>query len=391
MASDLSVSASAEPGIEDMTDLVNGSPNFTRSTAETSGAHSAASFLFTDDVNAASYRVKYQGNSYRYIKLAFAFRIKTLPTGSDRLLIIHLGNASWVLISALTVDASGDLEIIDSGQVARGKSGSSYSVDTWYWAVIESNWVSGTSHDVTVRTYDANGTAIENWSSTSHAYALGTPTGFGMGPVIGTAGFYNTSGAVYVDDISFWNHNTSWPTIPIRPMHAYLAPDGEGTDLWTGYVGGAGKYESVDDVTSDGDTTYVYQDDGGGDDYQGFTHEACGITTTIYGVELAVYARREGVGSWGYVKIGMRNAGTQVIESTWWATIATYGYRRYFRATDPDGNDWNAARLDATESEMYYWDSINDDQVRWTLSRLIAVYDGGVVTPSTSIPKIMTF
>lgn len=387
MATYCRCTASAEPGVEDISDIVvvellNGGIPFSIVSRSTDWASTGDASFYVDDTpqgwDLANYRVKFSTALGQYNKLPCAFRIKTFPTNPTKYAAPLIVCSSGGLITGVfAVGQDKKFRIFDPALALKATSTGTLDADTGYWMVWEDNW--DTSRDVTVRVYDLGGNLIENITGTGLSKIIGSPAGFGTGAPFSA---WRQSGAQwYVDDFSIFNHS-SWPTVPVRPKNKYLKPDANGSDnTWTGYVGGASKWESVDDTPpNDGDTTYVYDTAGMQVRYQGFGHEACGLSgaETIQAVELAVYAKRNG-GSHAYLKLGMKLGGTRVSEGAWWNLSPTYGHRRYFRATDPDGNDWSAANLNLSESDIYHY--VSDGDPRLTQVGLVVCYDGGVEAP----------
>ncbi len=395
MASKLRVFAGAESSVDDMSDITAGGGSYvTRSTAQTVGAHSLASFLFADGGASFNYRVKDSAITGRYGKLVFAFRLKTRPSSGEYGSIIFVGNSSWVTTFGLYHDENGNLELVDTsaGGANQGTSPSTYALDTWYWCVIEEDYVIATNHDITIRTYDANGTAIENWSDDGSMSDIGSMSGFGMGVGLSGAAYYGGGSEVYVDDIALWVDSSAL-TVPIRSFVLNVEPDSDGTDhaLWTAKSAGAHYlevYEAPLDAipTHDADGSYISTTTPShGDDVK----RTCGIAggTTVYGIEGQAYCKvTSGI---FFFRQQFHVDSTVGVASGNFLLTTAYVFNRFYRAQDPSSTDWTPTTIDAINHEAYDFTDNTTGYCTWL--QVAVCYDGGVVTPSTFTPRVMIY
>jgi len=178
-----------------------------------------------------------------------------------------------------------------------------------------------------------------------------------------------------------------WVEVTYCPLCATLRPNGAGnyTEFDTLH-GAASHWEAVDDVTADGDTSYIEDDDYGEEDTFALTDSGLATNACISSVTVWVRARRYDYND-NEMKIMVRSGTT---DDTGGNKYLGSSYRNYSETwtNDPNtGSPWTVAAVDALEAGVRNTDGVRATQV-WVVVcaappvTLTMVADGdGTVSP----------
>jgi hypothetical protein len=137
------------------------------------------------------------------------------------------------------------------------------------------------------------------------------------------------------------------PQIILRPSGA-----GDLTQIPNQYPTSGSHYDKVDDVTSDGDLTYLWNREGSKFYYDSFAHAVASLGTgTINYVAVKALAKRMGTGQPAYIKFLMKVNGTTYYGSdvTIWNGCVTYTeFLQQWTTSPATGTTWNWTELDYT-------------------------------------------
>lgn len=238
----------------------------------------------------------------------------------------------------LALNADGSLTVSRAGTALTGGSSAAgviAATGSWY----EIEWSYLVSDTVGTFEVKVNGTSVLSGSGqdTRNAGAVGTINVFRL----------TTSGAT--DDIDDWYGVPASADFKSNPRAIGQLPNSDGGVLqWTCSTGST-HYQMVDDATPGGDTDYVSDSTSGDRDTYGFPSLPVGTGSTVYGVMVRIWARKDDAGArtvTGVVRIG----GVNYDNGTTYAITSSYVPYEPLWNTDPSTSSaWTVTGVNGAE------------------------------------------
>jgi hypothetical protein len=260
-----------------------------------------------------------------------SFKFSAYPTGDTAILQLNEGSTNHV---DARMTSSGTLKITRNG--TQLGSTSSYVVPLNQEIYIELKaFVNDSTGTAELR---VNGTAVVGPLTSQDTRNGGTPI---IDRCIVLGGSVNLSATVDVDD---WYEADDF----LGDMRvAYLVPTAEGTTIQLTPSSGTDNSALVDETDPDGDTTYVeHATDGNKDTY--VMANLPSTATTVHGVLLLAYARKDDAGAKSIALVARESGGTEA-DSADKALNTSYDYYEDMRTTKPGGGSWSTSDVDGME------------------------------------------
>lgn len=269
-------------------------------------------------------------------------RFGTLPAANDEP-IYQTRNSSDVVKGELRINSAGHLAAYNSTAVLLATGTATLTTGVWYCLQVLTGTGSPAAFEVKVDNV-SDITTTGNMTVASNArMRLGKGTNRNSQAI-----------DIYFDDIvadnaAFQNCGQSVLRMDV---------DGDGTSTaWTIGAGGGADYTNVDDVPSDGSTTYLLSTsvDADASSVSLESSASAGITGAITSVKAFGFFRRDNTAgsTQGTVQFGIRSNAVDslgVDSSINPGTVGNYDSRQLIFDTNPDGNiPWELATLDGLE------------------------------------------
>lgn len=303
----------------------------------------------------------------------FYFRAATLPGSGDEEIFVVLDTAGTQK-AAVRINSSGNLIVYNNANVSQGTGTTALATNTWYRIELQTTTnASASAFELRIDgATEDSGTATQG--STNHgSYRLGKGT--------------NRSGQTvdfFYDDVSI--DNSAFPGVgAIQRMDA----DSNGsTAQWTAGSGSSNHLE-VDDVPTDGDTTYIAKGSAASQTHLfGLESSAsAGISGTINAVKGHVRCRESTSGTSANL-IRIRSGSTNSDSTT---TNMGTTFASYFRllTVDPDDSAaWTTTDLDGVEVGPVDTSALST--VRCTSVHLQVDYTEAAATPTPTATPTAT-
>jgi hypothetical protein len=256
----------------------------------------------------------------------------------------HIGTAGATTLQVSRFDDTTAATLLTAGATVIGDN-------TWHHIEIAlaANTATGELRSWIDGTVDANINITSGDTSDAASGDVTAFTDFIFGGVCS-----NTGGAtdVLIDDVIVWDDSGTGFTGRLTDMHKIrnIAPSGAGSS--TQFTPSAGaNYAAVDDSLSDDDTTYVESSTTGNTDLYAFA--TIGYTPTIvYAVAVETSLKRTGIKAMN-ARNKIKQGATTVNGTT---TVISPGHTKMetFQEQAPDGADWTAGKIVASEFGQEY-------------------------------------
>lgn len=275
-------------------------------------------------------------------------RFATLPAANSEPFWQSRSSAD-ALKAELRIDSAGHLQAYNSAGTTQLGSTGTATLTTGVWYCLQVRVGIGTSGAPFVVTVDAAGSPDIN--TTGNLLAGGTAR-----TRLGKAANRNSQAmGVYFDDVI--TDNASQPACGQQILH--LGANGNGTagTAWTVGAGAGADWQLVNQIPSDGSTTYLLSTSVDGDT-SAVTVEpgsSAGVTGTVAAVKAFAFFRRDSTagGATGTIQLGIRSNGADslgvdsIINP---ATVGNFDPRQLIFTTDPNGGGaWTLGAMDTLE------------------------------------------
>jgi hypothetical protein len=263
----------------------------------------------------------------------FYFRADTLPSSNNEEIAAILSSTAYKL--TLRITSAGKLQVYNRSHSQMGSDGSTtLSTGTWYRIDIDCDTGASAAYEVRI-----NG--VVEFSGTGDLHTVVNDR-IALGKVTNRNG--NTVDFFY-DDVAI--DDTGYPPVGAVAM---LVPDGDGTyTTWTVGAGGGDDWTNVDEVTYDGDTTYLLSTTSVGDASTVTLESSASksISGTIDGVKALVIVKRNTSNSKIQARIRSGSTDSDTANITIGSTYSAIGY---ILETDPDtAAAWTVGGINGVE------------------------------------------
>lgn len=238
-----------------------------------------------------------------------------------------------VIGTFLQLTSTGDIQVVCNGAVLATTSALGIAVGTWYF--IEFKCVCGSSGSFELR---VNGTTVASGSGNTQA---GTHAYHDRVRFCGGADANPCTDDFFVLDGAGTTQNNF---LGDSKIVAILPSTDAGPNAWT--ATGTPHAGQVSENPPDDDSTYVQ--DGASGDKELWNYSQLSGLGTVQGIQISTDARLTDVGSIG-LKTLAKSAGVESDDAGQAVTGVTYSTFTRIMATDPSGNPWTEATLNAAQ------------------------------------------
>ncbi len=305
------------------------------------------------------------GNNTTLCFTQFYFRYATKASGVPEPIIAGIsGNTN---VGTVRLGSDGLLRLVNSSNTVVATGATVLSANTWYKIIMQWSGFGGGTQILSVD-------GVQQWSL---ATTLGGCDYFAYGRHTSIA---SQSLDYFYDDIIIGD-NAGIPAGDHRVINYVPTSDGS-TAAWNSGTN-ASNYLEVDEVTPDGDTTYIRATTNTQVHYVKFTPNI-DVAATISAVKANVTGKGDGT-TGGVSSIRIKN-NASVTTQVFAQTNVAYRDGSLLRTTDPDGNStWTVADLSTVELGAI--SNVTSNAARISSIQMSVAFDGqyGILPPSNAV------
>ena len=279
-------------------------------------------------VNSAVLKTHALPSSYATVIGGVAIKLSAITANAD----FYVLQAGATLTARVSVNASGKLQVRNSGGTVIATGTTTLTTAVWYYIelMIFINGASGTC-ELHLGGISEIASTVGNFGSTN----IDT---VGVGGITST----NFDDMYVVDTTGAAPRNTFLGEVRVETIF----PTSDGAHLaWTPTGGGAHYTQVNDNPSPDGDTTYVSDLTPGDIDTYGFSD--IDGAATVFGLQTTLYARKDDVSTRQIAPL-IRQSGTDYVGTTI-TMLSTYLYYMQIYNQDPTAADWTPTTVNGNE------------------------------------------